>query len=311
MMNIRISEVDTNNVVYQNVAMKNPENYDGIERNNYQLISENYTFTRDEIFCDGVQIALNRLITIRKCEFVLKDISGRIGFVFCLDGSLKYQNKEHFSNQALLKNEHVVFNYDLDNLSFSVSGKAEYIVLRFTKDYYQKLTGANFSDDVEAFSSLNPFPEVTSILMDLFDDKINPRIEKLYLKAKIYQLLILFINKSKLKQSFSMKRDDVDKILNAKQLIEANFRVPFSLIELSRKVGINDYKLKKGFREIIGNTVFGYLYEIRMEKAYELLSKEFKSVGEVAFLVGYKNPQHFTAAFKKKFNILPGNLNKS
>ncbi|WP_316737033.1 AraC family transcriptional regulator [Pedobacter aquatilis] len=310
-MNIRISEVDTNNVVYQNVAMNNPENYDGIERNNHRFNSENYTFTRDEIFCDGVQIALNRLIAIRKSEFVLKDISGSIGFVFCLDGSLKYQNEEHFSNQALMKNEHIVFNHDLDNLLFSINGKAEYIVLRFTKDYYHNLTGANFSDDVEAFSSLNPFPEVTSILMDLFDDKINPRIEKLHLKAKIYQLLILFINKSKPKQSFSMKRDDVDKILNAKQLIEANFRIPFSLIELSRKVGINDYKLKKGFREIIGNTVFGYLYEIRMEKAYELLSKEFKSVGEVAFLVGYKNPQHFTAAFKKKFSILPGNLNKS
>ncbi len=107
----------------------------------------------------------------------------------------------------------------------------------------------------------------------------------------------------------SMKKDDVEKILNAKRIVEENIQSPYSLIELSRKVGINDFKLKKGFKEVVGTTVFGYLYAIRMEKAHSYLLNDKKMVSEVAFLVGYKNAQHFIVAFKKRYHILPGQLN--
>lgn len=46
---------------------------------------------------------------------------------------------------------------------------------------------------------------------------------------------------------------------------------PPSLLELSRLIGLNDYKLKTGFKEMYGTTVFGYLREQRLEKAYRLL----------------------------------------
>jgi AraC-like DNA-binding protein len=48
-----------------------------------------------------------------------------------------------------------------------------------------------------------------------------------------------------------------------------------------------------------------------MEKAHYFLSKEKKTVNEVAFLVGYKNAKHFITAFKKQYSVLPGSLNKS
>jgi len=130
------------------------------------------------------------------------------------------------------------------------------------------------------------------------------------LELNIYKLLIFYINKFNYKTTSTLKKEDIEKILYAKKLVENNIQFPDSLIDLSRKAGINDYKLKKGFKELIGETVFGYLYKIRMERAYDYLSKEKKTVNEVAFLVGYKNAQHFTVAFKKKYNILPGSLNK-
>ncbi|MFE6076651.1 hypothetical protein ACFVQB_19470 [Paenibacillus sp. NPDC057886] len=46
---------------------------------------------------------------------------------------------------------------------------------------------------------------------------------------------------------------------------------PPSLLELSRLVGISDSKLKSGFKELFGTTVFGYLKEKRLDKARELL----------------------------------------
>lgn len=53
-----------------------------------------------------------------------------------------------------------------------------------------------------------------------------------------------------------------------------------------------------------GQTVFGYLHGLCMNKA-KILLLENKKVTEVANEVGYKNAQHFTAAFKKHNGILP------
>lgn len=79
-------------------------------------------------------------------------------------------------------------------------------------------------------------------------------------------------------------------------------------MELAHKCGLNDFKLKSGFKQLYGNTVFGYLGNLRMEVALRLL-KEQKSVRLVAEEIGYKNPQHFTAAFKKKYGVLPSQVN--
>lgn len=73
-------------------------------------------------------------------------------------------------------------------------------------------------------------------------------------------------------------------------------------------VGINQTKLKSGFKQLFGTTVFGYLTDIRMEKARLLILSEKKNVGEVADLVGYQHPHHFAAAFKRKFGYSPGKL---
>lgn len=102
----------------------------------------------------------------------------------------------------------------------------------------------------------------------------------------------------------ALSTEDVEKIKQAKAIIEATLQNPCSLIALAHKVGLNDFKLKKHFKEMYGNTVFGYLYHVRMEKACILL-KQKQKISDVAYTVGYKNAQHFTAAFKKRFGVVP------
>jgi AraC-like DNA-binding protein len=89
-----------------------------------------------------------------------------------------------------------------------------------------------------------------------------------------------------------------------------NFDQPASIAALSRKAGINSMKLKTGFKQLFNTTVFGYLHTIRMQEAKRLLTEENMQVNEVADRIGYKYPHHFTAAFKRKFNITPSQLRK-
>lgn len=80
---------------------------------------------------------------------------------------------------------------------------------------------------------------------------------------------------------------------------------PPSLAELAREVGLSETTLKRGFRQVFGTTVFGYLREKRMEHARALLASGRATVIEAAALVGYSNPSNFAAAFRQQFGLNP------
>jgi AraC-like DNA-binding protein len=133
-------------------------------------------------------------------------------------------------------------------------------------------------------------------------------IRRIYLEGKILELLSLQLKDNLLQPArqpaSDVNADDLQKLHIAKRMIEEDIKTPCSLFELARRTGLNDFKLKKGFKAAFGYTVFGYIAELRMTKAYTLLQQNC-SVSEAAESVGYKNAHHFTAAFKKRFGILP------
>ena len=108
--------------------------------------------------------------------------------------------------------------------------------------------------------------------------------------------------------SLRLSRSDADKIRRAKEILAERMTDPPSLIALSRMIGLNDYKLKAGFKELFGTTVFGYLKEVRLETALRLLQQGGISVLEAACAVGYSNPSYFAASFRKQFGVNPGEL---
>ncbi|MEH1890472.1 MAG: AraC family transcriptional regulator [Nostoc sp.] len=131
-----------------------------------------------------------------------------------------------------------------------------------------------------------------------------------YLESKALELLVLHLEQTvKREQGLNLgttlKSTDIDRIYDAKEILLRHFDNPPSLLDLAKQAGINHNKLKRGFREIFGTTVFGYLHDYRMEKARQLLCEGKLSVATVANIVGYANTGHFAVAFKRKFSISP------
>jgi AraC-like DNA-binding protein len=148
-----------------------------------------------------------------------------------------------------------------------------------------------------------------SISKNILDNNQPLYIKRLLLEAGIVDLLIKLYQPEETTSQPIFNDADKTRLLEARNIVEQNLKHPCSLIELSRKTGLNDFKLKKGFKALFDNTVFGYLAELRMNLAYKLL-KDGRTVSEVAETVGYKNAHHFTAAFKKHFDILPSKVSK-
>ncbi|MDF2661623.1 MAG: Transcriptional regulator, AraC [Paenibacillus sp.] len=108
----------------------------------------------------------------------------------------------------------------------------------------------------------------------------------------------------------SLSTDEIHKIKRVREIVLECMANPPSLVELSRMVGLNDNKLKIGFKELYGTTVFGYLREKRLETALRLLQQGDLNVNETSLAVGYSNPSYFSEAFREKFGVNPGSLNR-
>lgn len=139
--------------------------------------------------------------------------------------------------------------------------------------------------------------------------------KKIYLQGKVFELLALqlepFLKKNKPKSDHDrLKPKDIDRIHHAKEILLARLEDPPSLLELARAVGLNDYKLKIGFHQVFGTTVFGYLHNYRLERSRQLLEIGDLTVTEVTRTIGFANRSYFAAAFRRKFGVNPNDYRR-
>ncbi|HEY1200513.1 MAG TPA: AraC family transcriptional regulator [Niastella sp.] len=101
----------------------------------------------------------------------------------------------------------------------------------------------------------------------------------------------------------TLSTQEAQAIYLARTHMEENLKHEWTLKELTQLTGLNDYKLKTGFQQLYHSSCADYLRDIRMEKAWQLLSGKKFSVSQVAEEVGYTNLSAFSKAFKKYYNI--------
>jgi AraC-like DNA-binding protein len=110
---------------------------------------------------------------------------------------------------------------------------------------------------------------------------------------------------------FLKDEDNLRRIHDAKAVILDQWQDPPTIKQLADRVGLNEYRLKAGFKEVYGNTVYGYVMDTRLNHARRMLDQGRLRVNEVAFEIGYQNPSHFIAAFKRKFGVTPKKYTKA
>ncbi|WP_315823187.1 AraC family transcriptional regulator [Paraflavitalea speifideaquila] len=106
-------------------------------------------------------------------------------------------------------------------------------------------------------------------------------------------------------EQFIKNKADKEKLIAVRDLINERVQDPPNLSQIARIVGLNEYKLKRGFKEVFNNTVFGYLADQRLHLAHRYLQDTRKTAAEISYELGYATPQHFSNAFRKKFGITP------
>jgi AraC-like DNA-binding protein len=249
-----------------------------------------------------------------------------------LELHIQFQNRFEIEWDGLGKNELTPFQFNLSYTPFvnnwaKLSGGREYHTfdVHFTKEYLNRLAPefpqlGRFIEKAEKrapvnLSEIDHFltPQMITIVNHILTCSFTNNAKKFYIESKVMELLILALERitgEDTRAPIKLSPYDVECLHEARKIILSDFENRISLLQLARKVGINDFKLKKGFKHLFGTTVFDCQQIARMEKAKELVKDNSLSREEIAFLTGYNNASSFITAFKKHFGFPPGHLLK-
>lgn len=239
---------------------------------------------------------------------------------FCIHGNAKF----HFHNGNYtfdVLEEHSILLYNPQQklpLNLEIKPKTAFVSLLISIKKFHSLF-SNEASYIPFLSNENANrkyyddsiikPLVLIVLKQLINAKVNSSIRNLYIKGKIYELLSLHFQKDETVEGeycpFLVDERDVLKIRKAKDIIITNMAEPPTLQELSNEIGLNLKKLKEGFKQVYGDTVYSFLFDYKMEHARKLLESNQYNVNEVGLQVGYSTASHFIAAFKRKFGTTP------
>jgi AraC-like DNA-binding protein len=168
----------------------------------------------------------------------------------------------------------------------------------------------------EPFVLHAPVQGLTNELKYFFDSfwarTLPLNVGRLYFESRIMELLANqchLLLEAPIRQPVIGKAD-LEKIYHTRDIILRNLCNPLSLSELSRQVCLNEFKLKKYFRQVFGLSVFGLVQEERLKRAKQLIFEGEKNISAIAYELGYAHPQHFQRAFKQRFGVTPGSLLK-
>lgn len=246
--------------------------------------------------------------------------SGEISYV--VDQLVDYQ-------QTTLKNHSIAYSPIYDGRFYMPAGQQiHYVCIILSKDFYFALTDKranyhrNFVKKVlkkeHTSFSPNPLPvtpDVRYVLAEIIAAKQGSRLRRLMLEAKLKELLVLQLEQflrsgDSQSKHVSMSDIEINKLSEAKHILDMQFQQPPLIPELARKVCLNEFKLKQGFKALYGTSIYQYVIQQKMRHAFALLKSGKHTVGEITYEVGYRDIAHFSNAFLKYYGYRPKNIGK-
>jgi AraC-like DNA-binding protein len=177
------------------------------------------------------------------------------------------------------------------------------------RNFYSQIKKSDIPKKVsipeENVFKIKPSADITSLFQSLtpyFDDKIKPTEGVAHLKIQegIYALL----NNSDLFFPILFDFTEPWKI-DILEFLNENFKDELTMEQIASYTGRSLATFKRDFNKISNLSPQKWLIKKRLETAYFKLKEEGLKVQDVYMEVGFKNPSHFSTAFKKQYGISP------
>jgi len=250
--------------------------------------------------------------------------NNNINLIFQLSGEnhITYSGLNH-NLKAETGLAYMVYNPDGTNISeVEASSKLEVLTISLDKDFFagsighadgwSELVQKNL-EDKKTFSGSNialPFnPRMAQLIHTIQSYKKESPLSNMLVQSHAMELVGLHLEQLQTPVPHKeISLSDTDKLIRLKDYLDQHFLKEMTLTELSREFLLNDFKIKKGFKILYNTSVFNYLRNLRMDYAIDLLRDKRLNIDEIANLLGYEHPQHFSVAFKKHTGFTPSSM---
>lgn len=244
---------------------------------------------------------------------------------FSLQGHSKALDSSNGTKSTISSNQHgMIYTPDFDGYYALIGMEVDSFCIEMDANYISRLmvtdveTLKRFWGKVmqEEAIEISPVPmEVTpqqkQVITDIRFCRYSGHMKDLYLESKVIELFLLQVEQADRMANYKislLSPADRERLYAARDFIKVHMFEPISLLQVARACGLNDFKLKKGFKELFGATVFSYLNELKMEYGRQMLLESTCTIYEVAYTLGYHDPYNFSKAFRKYFGYLPRKL---
>lgn len=276
--------------------------------------------------CDKIELTHTKSIYQKQGTFSVSNNSDLVRLHFGLKGNYEFSYKQLDKSFDLIGGHHnIMYSNGFDIEVHNKTYELETFGIQFPKELFIGFT-QNANDSLKRFSEniLSGKSDLLSknwgaidysmeqVIRQITHCKYSEELKKMFLLSKSIELLVLTVESysydENKKAIFIKSKSDKEKIIAARDLVNENLTSPPNLNEIAKTIGLNEYKLKRGFKEVFNNTVFGYLTEQRLNLAMQYLKDTQKTSSEIAYSLGYATPQHFNNAFKNKFGFTPNSV---
>ncbi len=146
---------------------------------------------------------------------------------------------------------------------------------------------------------------IRRLITDAVEKYENPPADAKALSVDCYRLLMEFVEGISA-ESFTEDPLYRQYVVPVIKEIETSYDTRLTIPELSRSVYITPQYLSRLFRRFLGCSAYEYLMTYRISRAKELLlGRSGMGVADIAHLVGFEEPSHFIAMFKKSVGMTP------
>lgn len=148
-------------------------------------------------------------------------------------------------------------------------------------------------------------------LQNIINCPLKGKSGVLLIETSIIQLMLLLVQgqfKDMPSERNKISKRDRELIEGVRDFITQTFLEEHTIGDLAKQFGTNTNKLMSQFKKNFGVSIFEYISDLKMDYAKRLLLDEGYFVSDVSRRVGYKNPHHFSVAFKRKHGICPSTL---
>lgn len=146
----------------------------------------------------------------------------------------------------------------------------------------------------------------------VFSGYDSPLLHSIYYQSKAIELMCLLISSiekdtkaHRYSQPERLSQQMIERLMQARDIVDKHYAKTLTLQTLSRSVGLNKTALTKGFHSLFGMSVFERIKQVRMARAYQLLSEGVCSIESIAEAVGYGHASSFSNAFTRFYGCTP------